>query len=166
MLWDQLTTLLFSELWIDSSHWWVWRSLWCFSLIRALKSVSHQYNADNNSFSRAICYVPQLCLLPVLNYVAWLYVKWHPYLWRTYLCQTCWLSSCQEKGLCLHSPSIYIVAVGHCWTWRDAALVPHLPSGLWWFTPENPMDLPSAGQKCPYCPFCYLPLSEELLADR
>lgn len=68
----------------------------------------------------------------------------------------------REKGWHLPSPGIYVVAVGWCWTWRAAAPMPHLPSGLGWFTPGNPRDLPSPVRGAGL----YSLLSEELLADR
>lgn len=34
-----------------------------------------EYKAGNDSISCALYHVPQLCLLSVLNYVAWHYVK-------------------------------------------------------------------------------------------
>lgn len=157
MFWDQWTTLLFSELWMAhrfKSPVGLKDPMVPFLNQSVKVHIPSGYNADNDSSSWAVYDIPQMCLLSVLNHVAWSYMKWHPYLWRTHLCQTCWSSSCKEKGLCLPSPGIYIVAVGCCWTWRDAAWMPHLLSGLWWFTPENPMDLRSAGQRCLYCPFC------------
>lgn len=119
----------------DSSHSWVWRSLWYFSLIRALENISHLNKIQ------IIIPFPELFIM---------------------IC-SCVLSSLkntsmsgylmQEKGLCLPSPCIYIVAVGRCRTGRDAAPLPPALSTVW-FTPENLTDLPSAAQRCLYSPFC------------